>query len=145
MIIVTDSSPLISLAILRKLDIVDQIFDEVYIPVVVYDEITRKNKPHYRELNEFATNRIKEIQNVLAVQLLLKELDAGEADAIVLAIENNVTDVLIDEHKGRKITKTHNLSPIGTIGVLLQAKTKGLIKELMLRTFIGVTLIFELL
>jgi len=120
---------LISFAILRKLDIVDQIFDEVYIPTAVYDEITRKNKPHSKELKKFATNRVKKIQNALAVQLLQRELDIGEAEAIVLAIENNVTDILIDEYKGRKVAEAHGLSPIGTIGVLLRAKSEGLIKE----------------
>ncbi len=127
--IVADSSPLISLAMLNKLFILEHIFDEILIPMAVYDEITKINKPHFKELKEFATNRVKKIQNILAVQLLQKELDTGEAEAIVLAIENNITDILIDEYKGRKIAKVQNLSPIGTIGVLLQSKNKGLLKE----------------
>ena len=129
MIIVADSSPLISFAILNKLNILNQIFDEIFIPTAVYDEITKKNKPHSQQLKNFAINRVKQIQNRLAVQLLQKELDIGESEAIVLAIENNISDILIDEYKGRKIAKAQGLSPIGTIGVLLQAKNKGLIKE----------------
>jgi len=129
MIIVADSSPLISLAILNKLYILDKTFDEIYVPTAVYDEITRKNKPHSQELEKFAINRVKQIQNRLAVQLLQKELDSGESEAIVLAIENNITDILIDEYKGRKIAQSQGLLTIGTIGVLLQAKKKGLIKK----------------
>ena len=130
MIIVSDSSPLISLAILKKLHILGLVFDGIWIPQAVYNEITRKNKPYSEELKQFAANRVKKTQNVLAVHLLLKELDIGEAEAVVLALENNVPDVLIDEYKGRKVAQAQGLSTIGTVGVLLQAKKKGLIKEI---------------
>ena len=129
MIIVSDSSPMTSLAILNKLNILDRIFDEIYIPNAVYEEITQQNKPHSKELKNFDTNRVKQIQNQLAVQLLEKNLDTGESEAIVLAKENSISDILIDEYKGRRIAKAHGLSPIGTIGVLVQAKKKRVIKE----------------
>ncbi len=130
MIVVSDSSPLISLAILKKLDLLDQLFDDIYVPNSVYDEITLQTKPHFKELQTFAANRIKRVQNQLAVQFLQKELDIGEAEAIVLAKELNISDVLIDEYKGRKIASANGLSPIGTIGVLIQAKRSGLIKAI---------------
>jgi predicted nucleic acid-binding protein len=130
MIIVSDSSPLISFVILNKLDILSRIFDEIYIPNAVFEEITQQNKPHSQELKNFAAKRVKHVQNQFAVQLLEKELDTGESEAIVLAKENNIYNILIDEYKGRRIAQTHNLSPIGTIGVLVQAKKKRLIKEL---------------
>jgi len=130
MIIVSDSSPLISLAILNRLTILDQLFDKIYVPTAVYNEVVRRDKPHFQELNRFSVDRVKQIQNQFAVQLLLKDLDIGESEAIVLAKENNISDILIDEYKGRKIAIAHGLSPIGTIGVLVQAKKKGLIKEL---------------
>ena len=56
-------------------------------------------------------------------------MDIGESEALVLAKENNISDILIDEYKGRRIAKTHGLWPIGTICVLIQAKKKGVIKE----------------
>ena len=130
MIVVSDSSPLISLAILNKLTILDQLFDEIYIPMAVYNEVARQNKPYYQELACFSANRVKRIQNQSDVQLLLKDLDIGESEAIVLAKENNISDILIDEYKGRKIAVAHGLSPIGTIGLLIQAKKKGIINEL---------------
>lgn len=130
MIVVSDSSPLISLAILNKLTILDQLFDEIYIPVAVYDEITQWDKPHSQEIDYFSVDRVKSIQDQSAVQLLRKDLDSGESEAIVLAKENNIADILIDEYKGRKIAIAYGLSPIGTIGVLLQAKKSGIIREL---------------
>jgi uncharacterized protein len=129
MVIVSDSSPLISLAILRKLHLLDQLFDRIWIPKSVCDEISRKSKPYSEELKQFSANRIKEVQNVLAVRLLLKELDIGEAEALVLALENNIQDILIDEYRGRRLAEARGLSVIGTVGVLLQAKKRQLIQE----------------
>ena len=130
MIIVADSSPLISLAILNKLNILDKIFDKIYIPTAVYNEIVQQNKPYFNELRDFSINRIRPIQNQLAVQILQKELDIGESEAIVLAIEKSVPNILIDEYKGRKVAQINELLPIGSIGVLLQAKKKGIVTEI---------------
>jgi predicted nucleic acid-binding protein len=41
----------------------------------------------------------------------------------------NIDDILMDEYKGRRIAEAQGLSPIGTVGVLLQAKRKGLPEE----------------
>lgn len=129
MIIVSDSSPLISLAILKKLNLLEQIFDRIWIPKAVYDEITMKDKPYSGELQRFSESRIKEVQNELAVRMLLNELDIGESEALVLALENNIDDILMDEYKGRRIAEAQGLSPIGTVGVLLQAKRKGFLEK----------------
>lgn len=128
MVIIADASPLISLAILEKLHLLDQLFDEIYISVAVYNEIGQENKAYAAELKSFAQNRVREVQNQLALQLLKRELDAGEAEAIILAIESRVANILIDEHKGRKVAEANGLLPIGTIGVLIRAKRMGLIQ-----------------
>ena len=57
-------------------------------------------------------------------------VDKGEAEMITLAEEMNAEAVLIDDLKARKIAKLRGLNVIGTIGVLLDAKEKGVIKEL---------------
>jgi predicted nucleic acid-binding protein len=130
MIVVSDSSPLISFALLNKLTILDQLFDEIYIPFAVHNEICQQSKPYAKELKKISINRVKKVRNQLAVQLLQKDLDLGEAEAIVLAKETNISDILIDEHKGRRIAKAHGLSPIGTIGVIIQAKREGIIRTI---------------
>lgn len=129
MVIVADSSPLISLAILNKLSLLEKLFDDVFIPKAVFEEITEKEKPYFSELKKFSEDKIKVIQNRSAVNQLQRELDLGESEAIVLALENNISDILIDDFAGRKLAIKQGLLPIGTIGVLLQAKRKGLIKS----------------
>lgn len=130
--IVTDSSPLISFAIIGKLDYLSEIFADIFIPQAVYNEITRWNKPYSKALEGFSKNKMKIVQNKLAVNLLRSELDLGEAETIVLALERNIEDILIDDHKGRRIARSKGLSPIGTIGVLIEAKNRGATKAIKL-------------
>lgn len=129
MIVVADSSPLISFAILGKLDTLSQTFTGIYIPEAVYNEVSVWNKPYTTELKDFSQSRVRVVQNRLAVAMLSNDLDLGEAEVIVLALENNINDILIDDYKGRRIARLNNLYPIGTIGVLLQAKKLGHIND----------------
>jgi len=129
MIAVSDSSPLVCFAILGMLDVLDDIIEEIVVPSAVYEEISVPKKPYSEELKLFLKDRQIQVKNKIAVTLLGKEIDPGEAEAIVLAIEKNIEDILIDDPKGRKAARTHGLSPIGTIGVLLQAKKTGHIKQ----------------
>jgi len=123
--IVADSSPLIAFAILGQLDLLPKIFAEIHIPQAVDDEISAPGKPHARKLKEFSEGKIIAVQNRLAVKVLANEIDLGEAETIALALENGIDNVLIDDAKGRKAAQRNNLHPIGTIGVLLQAKKLG--------------------
>jgi predicted nucleic acid-binding protein len=128
--IVTNSSPLIAFAILNQLDLLTQIFAEIYIPQTVFNEISVWGKPYSRQLRAFSKGKVKSAQNTIAVQFLNKDVDLGEAEAIVLALEIGIEDILIDDPKGRKIAQLNGLYPIGTIGVLLEAKNLGYISQI---------------
>lgn len=58
---------------------------------------------------------------------LLLELDLGESESIVLAIELQTPNLLIDEKDGREVALRYHLKPIGLLGVLLEAKKLNLI------------------
>jgi uncharacterized protein len=130
MIIVADSSPLISLAILNLLDSLEIVFSEVMVPTEVFRELTEQEKPFMAELKKFLNGKVFEIKNSLAVQILKKEIDLGESEAIVLALEKNSKLILIDDFKGRKIAELNGLTPIGTLGVLLRLKKLGKIDSI---------------
>jgi predicted nucleic acid-binding protein len=130
MIIVSDSTPLICFAILDMLDILNVIYEEMIVPSAVYDEISFPNKPYSEKIKKFLKGKVVVVKNKVAVSLLEKDIDPGEAESIVLAIEKHIEDVLIDDFKGRRAAKTYDLKPIGTIGVLLQAKKLNHIKRL---------------
>ncbi|PID57397.1 DUF3368 domain-containing protein [candidate division KSB3 bacterium] len=129
MIISADSSPLISLALINKLSVLEQLYREICVPTAVYDEVSRNDKPCSQELKQFVQGKITCVKNTMAVDLLLSDIGTGEAEAIVLALEHQPAMLLIDDLKARKLAKMKGLNIIGTLGILLQAKREGVIGE----------------
>ena len=75
-----------------------------------------------REVSTATWIKTVSIKDRLAVELLLDEMDLGEAEAIVLARELGADWVLMDEKKGRRKLTQMGLKKIGTLGILLKAK-----------------------
>jgi predicted nucleic acid-binding protein len=70
------------------------------------------------------------ITNKRALDILLTDLDRGEAEAILLALEKNADLLLIDERIGRLLAGNYGVSISGTLGILWMAKQKGLINKI---------------
>lgn len=130
MLIVSDASPLISLALLDKLDLLNSLFDQVFVPEEVYRELTQKEKPYYDKFITYLEGKVKKVKDQTSVNILKNDIDAGEAEAIVLALEEGIKDILIDDNKGRTKAKMNGLVPIGIVGLLLRAKQKGMVSEI---------------
>lgn len=128
-IIVSDAGPLIGLAKIGYLYLLEEIFDEVLIPEAVCDELKLlDDRPGSKMLNR-AINQDKwiKVYKVDTMNSKLKLiLDMGEAEAIILAKKRGLL-VLIDEIKGRKAAKKEELDIIGTGRIIIAAKQKGLI------------------
>jgi hypothetical protein len=128
--IVSNTTPIISLLKLNRLDLLQKLYKQVYIPSAVYKEIEfGKAKGYYKDLTSVDWINIIEIQDKQAVKYFL-DLDAGEAEAIVLATELNADLIILDEKLGRFHAKHADLRVSGTIGILIKAKSEGLIEEL---------------
>ena len=113
-LIVSDSTTLITLLNIERVDILENLFDEVYIPVKVYDEVVIEESI-VLESSFFIK---KEIEDKILYKLLSRSLDAGECEAIVLAKEMNLS-LIIDEKKGRKISSNLGINIMGFLGLLL--------------------------
>jgi predicted nucleic acid-binding protein len=126
-VIVADASALIALARIGHLGLLRELFGSVAIPIAVEEEIMR----HPRRLEgagpEWSVSHTASDQ--AAVASLRRELDRGEAEALVLAAQLGVP-VLIDEQPGRQAARSRGLAVTGTLGVLLAAKQAGLIERL---------------
>ena len=128
--IVSNTTPLISLLKLSRLDILRELYGEVFIPTAVYNEIEAgKHKNYYQDLSKLDWIRIVQVKDKQAIKYFL-DLDAGEAEAIVLATELDADLVILDEKLGRYYAKHADLTVTGTIGVLIKAKKEGIINEL---------------
>jgi len=129
-IVISDSSPLIALSIIDKLDILAKLFKKIYVPDAVFQEVVRTDKPFAKELEIFLCGRTKNVLNKMAVKILSADIGAGEAEAIVLALEHQPSIVLIDDLKARKFAVMNGLKIIGSMGILLKAKNEGLINAI---------------
>ncbi len=128
--IVSNTTPIISLLKIEKLHLLKDLYDEIYIPQEVFNEIEAgKNKDFYTDLSKIEWIKIEKIQNVKSLTFFL-DLDKGEAEAIVLASEKEADLIILDETLGRFHAKHAGLKVTGTIGVLLKAKQWNYIKEL---------------
>ena len=133
MIIVSNTTPIIGLASIERLDLLDKVFRKILIPQAVYDEIIiggRKSDWAKHDVLSASWIEVVTVKDRLAVDVLLDELDIGEAETIVLALELNADWVLMDEKKGRRKLSQLEMRKIGTLGILLKAKQLDLLSEL---------------
>lgn len=129
MIVVSDATPLIALAKIGKLHILMELFGTIFIPQSVYDEVVTNavNKPDSLAISQAAWIEVRVPENQSQVAYLRADLDAGEAEALVLAKEKNADWILLDEVKARFAAEFLGLRYIGTLGILLLAKRKRII------------------
>ena len=125
MIVVSDTTPLISLLKIDRVEILEKLFGEVVLPEEVFTELT-SNKRYRTEADKIKSKNFittKNILNAASVDILKRAtgLDLGESAAIILADEIQADLLLMDEIKGRNVSKQMGHRIMGTIGVLMAA------------------------
>jgi predicted nucleic acid-binding protein len=130
--VVSNSSPLISLTRIGKLGLLPQLYDEVYVPEEVWHEvvIAGEGQPGVDQIKEAAWIKRVPVKNRALVRALQRDLDAGESEAIALAVETEAELLIMDERLGRDTARIFELKYTGVVGVLIEAKRKGLIEEI---------------
>lgn len=129
MLIVSDSSPITNLIQIDLRDILKTLYGEIIIPRQVYWELGNYENQQ-KELDSRPWIKVKKVTDSKEVQVLMKTLDSGEAEAIVLSQELKADVLLMDEKKGRLIAQKMGLKVVGLIGILVHAKRTGHIKAL---------------
>lgn len=132
LLVISNSSPIMNLAIIGQLHLVQELFGEIIIPKEVWSEliIEGKGKPGTNEIEKAKWIKVEEVQNNSLVKILSKDLDVGESAAIALAIEKKADLLLLDETDARNLAELYNLTKTGIIGILMKAKKRNLIKEI---------------
>jgi uncharacterized protein len=122
LIVVSDTSPILNLAAVDELHLLRDLYAEIVVPPSVQSELSR----NAIQLDPSWT-RVVAALNQNDVAALREQLDPGEAEAIVVAAELEAELLLVDEKRGRRIAIERGLEVTGLLGVLAEAKARGLI------------------
>ncbi|MCK5055623.1 MAG: DUF3368 domain-containing protein [Candidatus Aminicenantes bacterium] len=120
---VCDTSVLIALESVEKIHLLHEIFSHILIPEEVFNELEIEQRGF--KLEQWII--VKKITNIDLCSSLYLNLDLGESEAITLALEKKTDFILLDDKEARKAARNLGLKIIGTVGMLLLAKEKGLL------------------
>jgi predicted nucleic acid-binding protein len=128
MIVVADTSPINYLVLIQEIDILPKMYGKVVIPRAVQEELLRPAAPESVRAWISSAPAWLEIRTPSdAPDSSLAKLDAGERDAILLAMELRADQLIVDDREGRKHAEERRIPVIGTLGVLKEAATLGLL------------------
>lgn len=128
MIVVADTSPINYLLLIDQIDLLPRLFQQIIIPDVVRDEMLDLSAPSI--LRQWIAHPPSwlTVQTVSGVDITLNALDPGEQAAITLAQTLPADLLIIDERLGRRVARERGVAIIGTLGILDDAASKGLIQ-----------------
>ncbi len=146
MAIVCDTSPLSYLVLIGEVEVLHELYGEVWVPPAVEEELLHpEGPPEVREriglepewlkvksISETSTSKTSPSGDLLSelsgeTAELVRDLDWGERAAIQLAMGSETSLLVIDERDGRRVAKELSIPITGTIGVLDLAGEEGLV------------------
>jgi predicted nucleic acid-binding protein len=121
-------SPIVFLYRIGALELLPELFDEIWMPSVVLDDLLQARFIGYDVPSPFNLPWVQyeDPQLTVPAAWLSLDLSSGEVAAMSLAFENPDCTVLLDEPMGRRAAKLVGLKYWGTLKVLLEAKKRGL-------------------
>ena len=127
---ISDSSTLIHLAGIGRLEFLKGFYGKILITPAVWREVVGegKERPGAREVKEAHESGWIEViapGNRSVIRLLERELHKGEAETIALAIERHPEVIFLDESEARRVADVYGLRKTGVIGILIRAKLEG--------------------
>jgi len=130
--VVSNSSPIIHLAKIGHLDLLQEFFGELLIPEAVHEEcITEgRDRPEVSIIKQALWLRVVRVTNQNLVSLLKSEIDRGEAESIALALETQASLILLDDSDAREKARLYHLKITGILGLLIRAKKSGKLMSL---------------
>ena len=129
MIVVPDTSAITNLYQIDQLHLLKDLFGEVLIPPAVLRELSALPE-QATVVSENLWIRPVFPENHILVQQLSEQLDLGESEAIAVALEVKADRLILDEKLGRAVAREYDLPIIGILGILIEARKKGLLPEI---------------
>jgi predicted nucleic acid-binding protein len=130
--VVCNTSPLLLLAKIQRLALLPQLYTAILVPRAVLDELGVKPDQEATQIQALVASGTLTRQPVTLPSLATvpATLGRGEREAIALALETAADLVVLDDHQGRRVARTQGLAVTGTIGVLIEARARGLVPAL---------------
>ena len=127
---VADASFVIGIFLCQQWDTLKMLVETLVIADKVWEEVVDRGagRPGAKELRQATFVERQTVSNTPAVTMLMVTLDKGEAETLVLATELGITNVFVDDLRGRKLAQSLGLQAVGVAGILLFAKKKGQIR-----------------
>lgn len=128
--VIVNSTPLIVLCGIGRLDILQKLYQEIFIPTAVYQEVTAIEDSACQQIMT-ACNwiHVEQVQDDSEKKMYKAKLHAGEVEVMILAQEQKANLVIIDDNAAKKTAKYLGLTVTGTLGVLLKAKRQRIIEK----------------
>jgi hypothetical protein len=127
--VVCNTSPISNLAVIGRLQILQRQFGIIHVPTAVWSELGRLERPSGKQAihQAYAEGwlRVCQLTDRSLSKVINASLDAGESEAIALAVESRADLLVMDESAGRAMARTLNLKMVGTLGLLLKEKQAG--------------------
>jgi uncharacterized protein len=109
-LVIADSGPIFTLALIDKLDLLIVLFDDIKISQAVWKEITYdKTKPDFNTLHSFFKDKTCQISSFNELTFVM---DYGESESVILYKELQADFLLIDDKKARKIAENLGINCI---------------------------------
>lgn len=125
--IISNTTPIINFAEIGRMDLLEKIFGKLAVPPVVVVELLAKRSLFPAAARVADSLRIVEPQNRLLVRGFHSLIHDGEAECLALSMENLGSLLILDDLQARAIATASGLAFVGTLGVLSEAKSRGLI------------------
>lgn len=127
MLLIADTSPIISLLLIKQFDLLIQLFPNYLIPQAVWEELNNHQEILVYQA-EFA--QLASQVRTVAFHFPLSGIDRGETEAILLCKETGADYLLIDDQKARQKAELFGIKCIGTLGLLYLARQRNLVTAL---------------
>lgn len=124
-ITVSDTTPIIHMHRIGRLELLRDVFGVVIIPRAVASEVEAPDVDDIVTLADYPWFTVRDVVNVPPAVAL--GLDPGEAEAISMAMEVKASTLVMDERKGRARAESFGLPVTGTLAVVVLAKRMGII------------------
>ena len=128
---ISNTSPLLYLYRIGGMDWFPKLFDEIWTPEAVRNELQAGRTKGYDVPNpdDYSWLNIVDPKSTPSEWLAL-DLGAGEIAAMALALENPSRVILLDDMLARRTAQVAGLEVWGTLKVLLEVKSQGLVDKI---------------